>query len=121
VTKTEIALAEKRMLSVDDCCALSSRGRSKVRAAIAAGELAARKHGKSTLVRPEDLQSWIESFPPYVPHPVAANNRPRHYRRAQAAATPAEPATPSKREAAADRARAVAQRAKPRRALAAVE
>jgi hypothetical protein len=116
VSKTEIPLAEKRMLSVNDCCALSSRGISKVRTAIATGELAARKHGKSTLVRPEDLQNWIDSFPPYVPHPIAANTRPRRYRR-----TPAEPAAPSKREAAADRARSVAQRAKPPRALAAAE
>jgi hypothetical protein len=107
--RPEIPLDQKRLLSVLDVCALAHAGHTQVRDAIKSGELKAFKRGRSTVVKPEDLADWINSFPPYTPTQIPANTRPRHYRRAQAAAAPA-PATTNKRAAAADRKAAVAQR-----------
>jgi excisionase family DNA binding protein len=116
-TKIEIPLNEKLLLTISESEARSNRGRSTLLKAIADGELDAVKHGRSTLIRPDALQRWIDSFPPYTPCQLAANTRPRRAR-AQAAAAPA-PATASKRAAAADRKAAVADRANQRRAQAA--
>jgi excisionase family DNA binding protein len=114
----KLPLTEKLALTIPEVCELSGVCRSNIYVAISSGELRARKRGRSTLILRSDLNNWIEGLPdfaPCAPRGVALE----HVERRRALAAAATPATPSKREAAADRARSVAQRQ--RRTLAAVE
>jgi hypothetical protein len=104
--KPEIPLDQKLLLSVLDVCALANVGHTQARAAIKSGQLKAFKRGKSTVIRQQDLHEWISGLAPYEPIQLDVNTRPRLARAPVAAA----PATTSKREAAAARARAVDQR-----------
>jgi excisionase family DNA binding protein len=102
----KLPLTEKLVLTIPEACELSGVCRSNIYVAISSGELRARKRGRSTLVLRTDLNNWIESLPvftPSAPRGIALQHVER--RALAAAATPA-----SRSEAAADRARAVAQR-----------
>jgi excisionase family DNA binding protein len=53
--------------SIPDACEASRIGRTRVYAAIRAGELRARKNGKRTLILADDLRRWLESLPSIEP------------------------------------------------------
>jgi excisionase family DNA binding protein len=119
-TSSDEKLTHKFALSVADASQLSSVGRSQIYEAIASGELRAVKRGRSTLILPADLRAWIENLPAFSAETKSSQSAAATQARKKSKEIEA-PATPSRREAAADRARSVAQRANPRRALAAAE
>ena len=49
--------------SVDESCAIAGVGRSYLYAAIAAGDLTARKAGRRTLILRSDLKAWLAGLP----------------------------------------------------------
>lgn len=63
---TEISVSVKR------ACELVGCGRTFLYAAVAAGELPARKHGKKTVFLVEDLMRWVRSWPTL---PIRSKNR----------------------------------------------
>lgn len=50
-------------LTIKDACTLSGVSRTTIYEAIKAGALVARKCGNRTLIRHDDLKSWIDGFP----------------------------------------------------------
>ena len=54
---------ESLALTIQEACAAARIGRTNVYAAIRAGELIARKHGKRTLILRTELNRWLESLP----------------------------------------------------------
>jgi excisionase family DNA binding protein len=116
----ELELTEKLAFSVAEAAEVSGTCRSAIYLAVATGELRAKKRGTSTLILPADLASWIENLPDFTSETKSSRTAMATQARKKSKEIEA-PAIPSKREAAADRARSVAQRAKPRRVLAAVE
>jgi hypothetical protein len=57
--------------------------RSIIYQAVTSRELRAKKRGRSTLILPNDLRDWINSFPDFTPY---QNNNPHGRPRAAAAA-----------------------------------
>jgi excisionase family DNA binding protein len=57
---------ERLALTIFEACEIAGIGRTSVYAAIARGELAAKKRGRRTLVLVDDLKEWISSLPPLV-------------------------------------------------------
>jgi excisionase family DNA binding protein len=47
------------LLTLDDCAALTGLSRAHLRAAVASGELASKKIGRSFRVRREELERWV--------------------------------------------------------------
>jgi excisionase family DNA binding protein len=90
-TKMEIPLSQKKLYTIAETEVLSNRGKNTIQKALAEGKLEAVKHGRSTLIRPDALQRWIDSFPPYEPVQLAANIRPRKPRAPVAEAQAAPP------------------------------
>lgn len=62
---------DRLAFSVADAARMIGMGRSTVYAAIAAGDLKARKLGKRTLVLRADLERWFNSHPIYSPETKA--------------------------------------------------
>jgi excisionase family DNA binding protein len=58
-------------LKISEVCSASRLGRTSVYAAIARGELPARKNGKSTLVLHADLVEWLRQLPTVSPKTTA--------------------------------------------------
>lgn len=58
--------ALKITLTVHEAVALTGVGRSQLYKAMQAGTLKAKKRGKTTLFRPDDLRAWIDSLPDFV-------------------------------------------------------
>ena len=58
--------ADKIALTIREATALTGVSRCSLYLAITSGSLRAKKRGKSTLIRPADLQSWIDCLPDYV-------------------------------------------------------
>ena len=54
-------------LSVNQVCAVTGLGRTKVYEAINSGSLQARKIGKRTIVLQDDLSSFLNSLDVYTP------------------------------------------------------
>jgi excisionase family DNA binding protein len=54
-------------LRINEVCAASRIGRTRVYEAIKRGELRARKNGKSTLVLHADLVEWLNGLPSISP------------------------------------------------------
>lgn len=50
----------EKMLTIKDCMATARCGRPTILKAIKTGELPAARIGKKFVVRPEDLQAWID-------------------------------------------------------------
>lgn len=49
--------------SVSEACNVARTGRTFIYEAIKAGELVARKRGRSTIILADDLQRWLQSLP----------------------------------------------------------
>ncbi len=54
---------DKLAHSIDESCAIAGVGRSFIYAAIAAGDLTARKAGRRTLILRSDLEAWLAGLP----------------------------------------------------------
>jgi excisionase family DNA binding protein len=65
---------ERLALTIPEVCEIAGISRTSLYAAIARGELAARKRGRRTLVLQDDLKQWISSLPQLV---VAGQNEQR--------------------------------------------
>ena len=57
----------KLAFSISETCEAAGQGRTSIYAAIARGELKARKAGRRTVVLPDDLKAWLESLPAITP------------------------------------------------------
>jgi excisionase family DNA binding protein len=82
VSLKEIPLAEKLVLSVAEVSSLTGVCRSNIYLAVSGGKLRAIKRGRSTLIRPDDLKSWIDSLPSFTPSTIPVNERTRKRRAA---------------------------------------
>lgn len=58
-------------LSLHEAARLAGCGRSTLYSAIAAGSLKARKLGRRTLIRRDDLMAWLDSLPTITPTKAA--------------------------------------------------
>ena len=56
-------MTERLLLNVTDAAIKARVGQTKIRAEIAAGRLIARRAGKLFLIKPEDLDNWINELP----------------------------------------------------------
>jgi excisionase family DNA binding protein len=112
-------LKHKLALSVAEASEMSNVCRSNIYLAVASGELRAKKRGTSTLILPDDLRAWIENLPDFTTETKSSRSDMATRARLEKSREIEAPAPPSRREAAADRARSVAQRQ--RRVLAAAE
>lgn len=54
---------ERIALTIIEACQAAGVGRTSIYAAIARGELAARKRGRRTLVLMDDLRNWVNQLP----------------------------------------------------------
>ncbi len=54
---------EQLALTVAEACAAARIGRTTLYEAIKSGDLVAAKYGRKTLIRVEDLRSWLERLP----------------------------------------------------------
>ena len=114
----KVALADQVALkfafSLREVSEVTGECRSNLYLAISAGALKAKKRRGSTIVLADDLRAYLQALPDFktAPKPKVGGAAPHEIARARAAA--AAPALPaSKRAAAPDRARAVAQRRPP--------
>lgn len=64
-----VVLKSQILYTIAEVCAVSRIGRTAIFAAIARGDLIARKCGRRTLIHREDLNLWIASFPVTSPKP----------------------------------------------------
>ncbi len=56
-------LTPKIGLSIDEACHASGIGRTKLYEALSNGKLIAKKAGRRTIIRPEDLEAYVASLP----------------------------------------------------------
>jgi excisionase family DNA binding protein len=54
---------EQLALTVTEACAAARIGRTTLYEAIKRGDLVAAKYGRKTLIRVDDLRSWLASLP----------------------------------------------------------
>jgi hypothetical protein len=57
-----VPLKDRLSLSPEEASALTGIGLTRIREA-ARGALNARKHGKNTVILPDDLKAWLEALP----------------------------------------------------------
>jgi hypothetical protein len=69
-----VALADRLALSPEEASALSGIGLTSIREAIANSALLAHKHGKRTIILPDDLRSWLRALPKAGNNSVSALN-----------------------------------------------
>jgi len=55
---------EQLALTVAEACAAARIGRTTLYEAIKRGDLVAAKYGRKTLIRVDDLRSWLAKLPP---------------------------------------------------------
>jgi hypothetical protein len=72
MTDAALRLIEKHGLSINETCAVSGFGKTKIYEAISAGQLVARKFGKRTIVLQEDLSRFLTALPVTNAKPLSA-------------------------------------------------
>ncbi len=77
--------ADRLAVGIMDAARLAGVGRSTIQQSINTGQLKARKAGRRTLILKDDLQAWLNSFPPSkLPKPRPSpprrgrKSKPRH-------------------------------------------
>lgn len=71
MTTQDSQVANTLGLSPHEAARLAGCGRTTLYAAIAAGQLTARKLGRRTLIRRDDLMAWLDSLPTIAPTKAA--------------------------------------------------
>ena len=61
--KGKIPLSERLSVSPEEASALTGIGLTSIREAISSGYLKAKKHGRRTIILPDDLKVWLKSLP----------------------------------------------------------
>jgi excisionase family DNA binding protein len=61
--KGKVPLSERLWVSPEEASALTGIGRTSVREAIGSGHLKAKKHGRRTIILPNDLRVWLNALP----------------------------------------------------------
>jgi hypothetical protein len=61
--KGEVPLSERLSVSSEEASALTGIGLTSFREAIRRGDLKAKKHGRRTIVLPDDLRVWLKTLP----------------------------------------------------------
>jgi excisionase family DNA binding protein len=61
--KGKVSLAERLSLSPEEGSALTGIGLTSIREAISNGDLKAKKHGRRTIILPDDLKAWLKALP----------------------------------------------------------
>jgi excisionase family DNA binding protein len=61
--KGKVLLSERLSVSAEEASALTGIGLTSIRAAISSGELKAKKHGRRTIILPDDLKVWLKTLP----------------------------------------------------------
>ena len=59
----------QRLLSIEEARSVLGIGRAKIYREINAGRLRVLKSGRRTLVRPEDVEAWVQGLSTYQPRP----------------------------------------------------
>jgi hypothetical protein len=61
--KGKVPLAERLSVSPEESSALTGIGLTSIREAISSGDLKAKKHGRRTIILPDDLRVWLKTLP----------------------------------------------------------
>jgi Helix-turn-helix domain len=61
--KGKVALSERLAVSPEEASALTGIGLTSIRGAISSGDLKAKKHGRRTIILPDDLRVWLKALP----------------------------------------------------------
>src|SRR4051812_16833594 len=61
--KGEVPLLERLSVSPEEASALTGIGLTSIREAISSGDLKAKKHGRRTIILPDDLRVWLKTLP----------------------------------------------------------
>jgi hypothetical protein len=61
--KGKVPLSERLSVSSEEASALTGIGLTAIRGAISSGNLKAKKHGRRTIILPEDLRVWLKTLP----------------------------------------------------------
>jgi len=57
--KGKVPLSERLSVSPEEASALTGIGLTSIREAISSGDLRAKKHGRRTIILPDDLRGWL--------------------------------------------------------------
>lgn len=61
--RERVPLAERLSLSPEEASAISGIGETSIREAVASGALPAHKHGRRTIILPDDLRAYLKALP----------------------------------------------------------
>ena len=61
--KGRVPLSERLSVSPEEASALTGIGLTSIREAISNGDLRAKKHGRRTIILPDDLRGWLKMLP----------------------------------------------------------
>jgi hypothetical protein len=61
--KGKVPLSERLSVSPEEASALTGIGLTSIREAISGGDLKAKKHGRRTIILPDDLRVWLKMLP----------------------------------------------------------
>jgi excisionase family DNA binding protein len=61
--KGKVPLSQRLSVSPEEASALTGIGLTSIREAISSGDLKAKKHGRRTIILPDDLRVWLKTLP----------------------------------------------------------